>query len=517
MIDFILPTAKNDAQAQMASALSSAGDTIQLNSGEASLFPTGYKGSATSVGDSETLNSTGIGAKVAVGDFIRNTTDGSIAWVTAVSTDSATTTNLMGGTDDTWESADEWVTGSFYAWLSKKDANGADTTRELVLVEYVDSSTDQVKIETRAVEGTATDFAADDYVSVYVSAQYPNQLAKAVGEMMNRKAEDSEVVKKEIGTTKGDVIVFTSSGTPVRLGIGSDDQILTADSGETEGVAWKTPAGGSPFPGFGTALEALTTNDFVNYYGFVEFVRATDEFIVGVSTTQREKGSITVFGNGVAFSSLKIALKKRNSRSDSLVVRIETDNGSGKPSGTLVDANATATIPNASITNTFQDFTVNFAGSFSITNYQKAHIVFSRTGTLDSTDWYTIGINDSFDFSNGVLSVYDSNSGTWADWDGAPYCSCSGLHEGGVFINGNNLNEFESSMFPAFVSADYSAGDTVDVSRQGKMTGLSGLQKGRTYVINGNSFVLRTSTSTEPAQAFALSSTEAFVDLMGGV
>lgn len=210
MIDFLLPVAKNDSQAQMASGLSAAGDTVQLKAGEASLFPTGNKGSATSAGSSTTLNSTGIGSKVSVGDFIRNITDGSLAWVVSVSTNSVTTTELIGGSDDTWQSSDEWLVGSFYAWLSKKDASGEDTTRELVLVEYVDSSSDQLHIETRAVEGTATAFDADDYVSVYVSAQYPDQLSKAVGEIMRRKAEDSNVVHLDGAETISDLKTFST-------------------------------------------------------------------------------------------------------------------------------------------------------------------------------------------------------------------------------------------------------------------------------------------------------------------
>jgi hypothetical protein len=46
-------------------------------------------------------------------------------------------------------------------------------------------------------------------------------------------------------TTKGDLYVATGSGTVVRVGIGSNDQVLTADSAETAGVKWATGGGGS--------------------------------------------------------------------------------------------------------------------------------------------------------------------------------------------------------------------------------------------------------------------------------
>jgi hypothetical protein len=210
MIDFLLPIAKNDSQSQLSSGLSAAGDTIQLKTGEAALHPTGYKAAATSAGTSTTLNSTGIGSKAVVGDFIRNITDGSWGWVLTVSANSITTTELIGGSDDTWESSDEWVIGSTYAWISKKDASGEDTTRELVLVEYIDASSDQVHIETRGVEGVATDFLADDYFSVYTSAQFVNQSNKALGELMRRKAEDSGVVHLTGAESVAGVKTFSS-------------------------------------------------------------------------------------------------------------------------------------------------------------------------------------------------------------------------------------------------------------------------------------------------------------------
>jgi hypothetical protein len=46
-------------------------------------------------------------------------------------------------------------------------------------------------------------------------------------------------------TTKGDLIVGTGSGTFVRQGVGTNGQVLTADSAEADGLKWATPASGS--------------------------------------------------------------------------------------------------------------------------------------------------------------------------------------------------------------------------------------------------------------------------------
>jgi hypothetical protein len=49
-------------------------------------------------------------------------------------------------------------------------------------------------------------------------------------------------------TTKGDIIVATGDATLVRQGVGSDGQVLTADSTQADGVIWATPAAGMSNP-----------------------------------------------------------------------------------------------------------------------------------------------------------------------------------------------------------------------------------------------------------------------------
>jgi hypothetical protein len=43
-------------------------------------------------------------------------------------------------------------------------------------------------------------------------------------------------------TTKGDIIVATGNATLVRQGVGTNGQVLTADSTQADGVIWSTPA-----------------------------------------------------------------------------------------------------------------------------------------------------------------------------------------------------------------------------------------------------------------------------------
>lgn len=51
---------------------------------------------------------------------------------------------------------------------------------------------------------------------------------------------DAKTLKSTL-TTKGDIYVATANATPARVGVGSNGQVLTADSGETSGVKWANP------------------------------------------------------------------------------------------------------------------------------------------------------------------------------------------------------------------------------------------------------------------------------------
>ena len=53
-------------------------------------------------------------------------------------------------------------------------------------------------------------------------------------------------IPKAIVTTKGDILAATGSAVPVRVGVGTNDFILTADSTQTAGVKWAAAPTGIP-------------------------------------------------------------------------------------------------------------------------------------------------------------------------------------------------------------------------------------------------------------------------------
>ncbi len=56
--------------------------------------------------------------------------------------------------------------------------------------------------------------------------------------------DDANAIQNTIVDAKGDLIAATAADTPARLAVGTNGQVLTADSTAATGLAWATPAGG---------------------------------------------------------------------------------------------------------------------------------------------------------------------------------------------------------------------------------------------------------------------------------
>lgn len=119
-------------------------------------------------------------------------------------------------------------------------------------------------------------------VMVAITASTPGGIALAASQMIGRKASGDivalsaadirEIINVESGadvtdaanvasagavmesdfTAKGDLIIGTGSGTAAVLDVGSNGQVLTADSTQTTGTKWATVAGTGDFLADGT-------------------------------------------------------------------------------------------------------------------------------------------------------------------------------------------------------------------------------------------------------------------------
>lgn len=96
-------------------------------------------------------------------------------------------------------------------------------------------------------------------------------------------------------TTKGDLIAATGASTPARLAVGTNDQVLTADSTAATGVAWKTASSGSmtllsttTLSGSSTTISSISQsyNSLVAYvYNFIPSTAAVLRIAANADTT----------------------------------------------------------------------------------------------------------------------------------------------------------------------------------------------------------------------------------------
>jgi len=109
---------------------------------------------------------------------------------------------------------------------------------------------------------------------------------------MNKNFSDIEtfvnttpgVVQKDIVDAKGDLIVATNADAVSRLAVGTNNYVLTADSGEATGVKWSAaPADATKMP--------LAGGTFT---GAVTFQGASPILLTGASTGNAYETTITV-------------------------------------------------------------------------------------------------------------------------------------------------------------------------------------------------------------------------------
>lgn len=211
---------------------------------------------------------------------------------------------------------------------------------------------------------------------------------------------------------------------------------------------------------------------------------AMDSILTAEATTAEAVGETTardvafrIYGNGVSATTvnLNLATDAGDPGSD-LLIRIETDS-SDEPSGTLADANATASVTHASLTATLTDTTATFAGAFTLTNNTKYWLVLQRAAFAnDGTNFYEVG--RTLDSDDTMFPGKFHNGTVWAE-DGDYvnfYVSFAGMHTFGVYIP----PALTAVNYLGFPTTALAAGETGAFKKVGIVT-TSGLVTGNRY------------------------------------
>jgi hypothetical protein len=236
-------------------------------------------------------------------------------------------------------------------------------------------------------------------------------------------------------TAKGDLISATAASTVARLAVGSNDQILVADSSTATGLKWAAPASGSSYVagknliingGFdiwarstgsiplgasgdytadrwqgyrniaGATVSRQATGDTTNL-PFIQYCARVQRTLANTSTasilfvnSSETVNSIPYAGKAIVFSFYARAGANFSATSSQLTVQLQTGTGTDQNAlmtgytGLTNAVNSTATL-----TTTWQRFTYTATLGATITEIAP-YFTFAPTGTAGANDYYEI-------------------------------------------------------------------------------------------------------------------------------
>lgn len=251
---------------------------------------------------------------------------------------------------------------------------------------------------------TAFAFSSGDTVTLTVTAE----TIKDIQDEVSTKLATAGGLRTDFGVDKT-VVVNRSTGNEEVKAVTYWTTLLPTDIIRVEKTSWNYED--ITFNQFQSAISpsAIVDQQFYSWESlaiwdslFAEWTPAfaSATTVINISdVTANTRIFAPIFGNGVAMTTFKLALRKTGTPTQNLNFRIESDDGTGKPSGSLFHANWTANVTQASLTTSFADTTVTMGGSITIPAGQLCHIVMYQwtygTETINNTNYYQVWISSS--------------------------------------------------------------------------------------------------------------------------
>jgi hypothetical protein len=158
---------------------------------------------------------------------------------------------------------------------------------------------------------------------------------------------------------------------------------------------------------------ATTYTELYDARRLTSFEAGTDENLIvgdvgGVETAQSQGFKVTTT---TKVKAVQVYIKKNAGTPGDITCTIETDS-SAKPSGSLANALATATIP-AFATATYGWITVEFSGQFSLTGGTTYHVVLKTAAAANDQNYAWAADGSSPGYADGAMSVSVDGGSTW--------------------------------------------------------------------------------------------------------
>jgi hypothetical protein len=268
-------------------------------------------------------------------------------------------------------------------------------------------------------------------------------------------SDDANAIQNTIVDAKGDLIAATAADTPARLAVGTNGQVLTADSTAATGLAWATASGGSTnvagknvilnsgfnvwqrgtsftipngVPTFfadrfqttrsatGCTATRQSTNDttnlpFIQYCGRIARDSGnTSTTPIYVTYSMDTVNTIPLANKTVTLSYYARSGANYSASGNSLGIIVNTGTGTDENVNAGYVGSSTLLSTNVTLTTTWQRFTHTFAIGSTATELGFYH-TFTPTGTAGANDYFEI-TGYQLEIA-GSASAYSPNTSTY--------------------------------------------------------------------------------------------------------